>query len=104
MRRVLSKVGFLLILLALGCSVTHADTINFLISGTYAGDVSVSPLSSPNSAFSLSFSLPDSPAPLFFNGGSFAVTAPLTVGFSGTTTTAPFPLIVFFTDVQGGLF
>src|SRR5262249_23478542 len=104
MRRVLSTGGFLLILLALGCAVTHADTIDFVISGTYAGNVPGSPLSSPNSAFSLSFSLPDAPAPLSFNVGSFTVTAPLTVGFSGTTTTDPLSLIVFFTDAAGGLF
>src|SRR5262249_33719051 len=104
MRRVSSTVGFLLILLALGCPVTHADTIDFLISGTYAGDVPVSPLSSPNSAFSLSFSLPHAPPPLFSNGGFFPVTAPLTVGFSRTTTTDPLSLIFFFTEDSGGLF
>jgi len=104
MRRVLSTLGFLLILLALGCSVTRADTIDFSISGTYGSDVPVTALSSPNSAFSLSFGLPQPPTPLFFNSGSFTVTALLTVGFSGTTTTDPLSQIVFFVDAAGGLF
>lgn len=71
-------------------------TINYAITGTYAGDVPVSAISSPGSFFSLSFSLPQSPTGLSFPfDSSFTVTtgggagAPLPI--VGTVTTTPIP-------------
>jgi|SRR5215475_345973 len=113
MRRLTVLLGVCLFV-GLVASPTFADTVQvqFSITGTFGPSVDSSPLSGPNGAYSISFALPQTPTPDYFDetAGDFALfDVPLDYSFQcdGCSTATGFSgnaqAIDFANSTSGGM-
>jgi hypothetical protein len=103
MRRLL--IGLALFLVVCGVSVpTFADSIQYNVTGTFSGDVSSAPLSGPNGAYTISFSLARNPTPDFVDVADFAIAnVPILYSFqcNGCGSAATFSGLALDVDFAG---
>ncbi len=102
----------LLLLVSLIASPAFADSVQYTITGTFGPAVDSAPLSGPNGTYSMSFTLPQTPAPDYFDvdAGDFALNnVPINYSFqcdgcaTATTFAETAEVVDFATTNSGGM-
>jgi hypothetical protein len=92
-----------LFLMATFCSSSKADEVQYSLSGVFGSSVNDAPLSGPNGAYSMAFSLAQTPTPDYFDAstGNFAVySVPVSYTFQCDGCAAPVQFTGFLDDVD----